>query len=55
MAKWLVDLNPNQLFDCSAGFILQNEVVMKVLRITIILLAIALIMGLAAVAVGYLR
>jgi hypothetical protein len=32
-----------------------NEVVMKVLRITIVLLVIALIMALAAVAVGFLR
>jgi hypothetical protein len=39
-----------------AGFLFyRNEVVMKVMRITIVVVVIALIMAFAAVAVGYLK
>jgi hypothetical protein len=37
------------------NIVYRNEVVMKVVRITIVILVIALIMAFAAVAVGYLK
>ena len=55
----VVNLNSNQLSRCSEAnarvLIYRNEVVMKVMRITMVVVVIALIMAFAAVAVGYLK